>query len=131
MARENLRDSPPGAGKRRDQTPPPQHYRASHCELRGCPCGGRGKADIAIQDANKNVLGYVCQRGYQWHIDAHGLDQHSCVKVEGIKAREPEQGTLDQQRTYQHVTEALQQLDDFDRYADSMAHAQDNDDAND
>jgi len=130
MARENLRDSLPGAGKRRDAEPPKQFYRATSCEYRNGACMGRGKPDIAIQDASGQPQGYVCQKCYAFHVANRGLDQMACVKVEGIRPREDApQSTLDQQRTYQHVTEALQMIDDFDRYAESMAHAKEDDDA--
>ncbi len=118
----SLRDHLPGAGKRKDE-PPAQFYRASHCELRGCVCQGSGKADIAIQDANKNPIGYVCQRGYVNHITSRGMDQMSRCQPDGVKRKtEVEQSTLAQQATYHHVTDILQQMDDLDRYADNFDH---------
>lgn len=120
----SLRDHLPGAGKRKDVPEPRQFYRSAHCELRGCSCNGRGKPDVAIQDANKNPIGYVCQRGYYDHLRERQLDQWHTWKETGTVIT-PHQHTMAERRGMHELAELVS---DFDRYAESMAQQQHGDD---
>lgn len=122
----------------------PTHYRADHCEVRGCaagPGGRRGKPDIAIQDSAGNVMGYACQACYDRIVCSAGRDRFAKVRgdadhltPEAVAAYEPEvivrdptpQLSFEQQRNAQHVADILGNLnEDFDRYAESMAESTD------
>ena len=124
MSRENLRDYLPGADRNRDKEPPKQFYKSNKCELMNCACGGRGKADIVIQDYNKQPTGYVCCRGYYDHLFARGLTQMQTFKETGALLK-PLQPTLNEQHGAHRFADIVSELD---RYADSFHH-QENDDA--
>ena len=111
----SLRDHLPGAGKRRETEAPREFYRSSHCELRGCQCQGRGKPDVAIQDQNKQPIGYVCQKGYHDHITSRGLDQFSTFKQTGEPLNPAKQASIEAKGIHRFADI----VSDLDRYADS------------
>jgi len=116
MSRENLRDSLPGAGKRRDQEPPKQFYRAKSCEYRSGPCMGCGKADIAIHDGNGNPVGYVCVKCYSAHMVNRGLNHPDTWKPTGTTLTQ-HQHTFEDDRKAKHFAEVVSELDALaDRY---------------
>lgn len=127
MSRESIADHLPGAGKRKRREPdeaPRSFYRSKVCELRDCVCmrNGQhyGKADIAIQDQNGQPVGYVCIAGYDHHIRHRGLDQFSTWKETGAQIK-PHQQTLTERSGMRHVADISSE---FDRYAESIANAQ-------
>lgn len=121
----------------------PQHYRSTTCEVRGCSSGkhgGKGKPDIAIHDAEGNVMGWTCEACYDRVVCGAGRDTYAKVRGDApfltpelvashdpgefeVKAPIRPQLTFDQQRGAEHIADVLRQLGDspeFDRYADSM-----------
>lgn len=119
----SLRDELPGAGKRKDAPPPQSFYRSNKCELRGCACNGRGKAEVVIQDQNKQPVGYVCQLGYYNHLRERQLDQWHTWRPTGAQLK-PVQHTMADHRGMRQISELVSELD---RYADNV-HDRENDD---
>lgn len=125
----SIRDHLPGAGRRRDQPAPTDHHKSKTCEMRGCPCIRNGQhtggGDIAIHNLQGVVLGYVCVLGYEQRLRALGKHAEATWKPTGAQLSTV-QRTLNEQRGMRHVQDIV---NDFDRYAESMAHIQDDDHA--
>ena len=114
MKGENLRDY-----LKPKQAPVEPLQLPEHCELRGCPCRSYGKPEIAIH-VPKDATRYVCERGYQWHLDRHNLDRFSAFKETGAPLGDRQQSfeSLDKARAFAEVVHDIDAL--ADRYAEQQ-----------
>ena len=104
----------------------PQHYRSTTCEVRGCTSGKRGAKgtpDIAIHDAQGNVMGWSCESCYDRIIHDAGRGPIAQVERFAAQAHQPRQQSFTEHQRAEHIADVLRSLGDcpdFDRYADSM-----------